>query len=87
LPNTDYYLLYYRYGTGDSFGQDTGRIEFVGLYQDQELADKCAEAMNKTGGGAVTIWNDQGKPYREYLNDDYFAGYESAHVQSVRLKG
>lgn len=37
-PTRPYYLLYAIYSTGDSFGHDDGRIEFVGLYEDLEVA-------------------------------------------------
>jgi len=68
-----------------SFGQDNGRIEFIGLYRD--LADKCAEAMDKARGqNSVTIWNDQGKKYIESINNDYFGGYEEARVETVQLR-
>ena len=46
VPNKTYYLLYYLYGSGSSFGTDSGQIEFVCLYQDKKLADKSCQALN-----------------------------------------
>jgi hypothetical protein len=37
-PTRPYFLVYGIYSTGDSFGHDEGRIEFVGLYEDLEVA-------------------------------------------------
>jgi hypothetical protein len=94
LPNQTYYLLYYLYETGDSFGSDSGRIEFVCLYNDQTLAEKSCASMNKFNRNdrnkqghvnPVTIWNDLGQPYQEHINDDYFGGFEVAGVISVQL--
>ena len=84
----DYYLLYYTYGTGDSFGSDSGKIEFVALYNDEELAQKSFKALDKAGSNGdnkVTIWNDLGQPYDEYVNQDYFGGFESAYLEPVHL--
>ena len=89
LPNKTYYLLYYLYDTGDSFGSDTGNIEFVGLYQDKKLAEKSCDALNKfsrSKNNKITIWNDLGQQYVEHVHDDYFGGFTSAHVASVELK-
>ena len=87
-PEKTYYLLYYLHDTGDSFGSDTGRIEFVELYRDEKLADKSCAALNKYKSGShnmVTIWNDAGKPYEEYVSDDYFGGFTGAEVVAVQL--
>lgn len=36
--DTDYYLLYVVYSTGDSFGHDSGNnVEYIGLYTEDEL--------------------------------------------------
>jgi hypothetical protein len=37
-PSREYYLLYAIYSTGDSFGTDAGQIEYVGLYEDKNVA-------------------------------------------------
>lgn len=91
LPNTPYYLLYYNYSTGDSFGRDEGKIEFVGLYRDPTLAHKCEAAMTtaaNSGNSEAVIWNDNGIEYTEYLPcvNDYFGSFDWADVQTVYLK-
>jgi hypothetical protein len=81
-----YYLLYYIYSTGDSFGSDSGRIHFIGLYRSKQLADKCAKLIDK-GGVNVTIYDDNGTPYKEHISarDDYFGGLTSVEVAEVSL--
>ena len=37
--DTEYYLLYVLYKTGDSFGYDTGRFEAINIYKDKNLAE------------------------------------------------
>lgn len=37
-PLEEYYLVYVLYSTGDSFGHDGGRIEFVGLFKNEKVA-------------------------------------------------
>lgn len=55
----EYYLLYVEYSTGDSFGRDDGRLEFIGLYDDVEIAKENARRIRESadksfeaGGGA-----------------------------------
>jgi hypothetical protein len=88
-PEKYYYLLYYTYATGDSFSNHSGRIEFVELYRDEKLADKSCKALNSADlkkSHMVPIWNDLGQKYEEYVNDDYFGGFEGAEVVAVKLQ-
>src|ERR1035441_933460 len=88
VPNKTYYLLYYLYGTGSSFGTDTGKIEFVCLYHDKLLAEKSCDALNNHYNrkkntnrpltNSITIWNELGQPYVESVTNDYFGGFEGA---------
>ena len=87
-PLTDYYLLYYLYGSGDSFSSHTGRIEFIALYNDKILAEKSYKALNIAGSkgeSKVTIWNDLGQKYEEYIIQDYFGGFEGSNLITVQL--
>lgn len=45
--NVQYYLLYAVYETGDSFGRDGGRTEWIGLYRDFHLAQAQAEKIEQ----------------------------------------
>jgi hypothetical protein len=64
-PNRPYYLVYAIYDTGDSFGRDEGRIEYIGLYSDLEVAHenerRCRECVE---GYSVTLVTDSGKEYK-----------------------
>lgn len=44
-PNTDYYLVYGIYSTGDSFSHHEGSIAYVQLYLTKEYAERCAKAL------------------------------------------
>lgn len=53
-PDTPYFLLCGIYSTGDSFGHDTGRIEFVDLYESEAFAEdmqKRLESHNAKNSG------------------------------------
>jgi hypothetical protein len=58
-PDKTYYLLSVIYDTGDSFGRDEGRIEFIELYIDLDLAKKNQAAIE-----------DHNKKYRDSYYDD-----------------
>ena len=58
-PGKTYYLLSVIYDTGDSFGRDEGRIEFIELYTDLELAKKNQAVIE-----------DHNKKYRKVYHYD-----------------
>ena len=59
--NTDYYLLYVIYSTGDSFGHDSGSgVEYIGLYTEDELSiaeenKRRIEEHNRTKKGKLKL--------------------------------
>lgn len=44
-PGEQYYLVYVNYDTGDSFGRDEGRVEWIDLFKSAELADDLAKKI------------------------------------------
>lgn len=46
-PTRPYYVVYAIYSTGDSFGHDEGRIEFVGLFEDLEVAHENVRRIER----------------------------------------
>ena len=42
-----YYLLYAIYSTGDSFSSREGEIEYVGLYQDEDVANENLKRIER----------------------------------------
>lgn len=71
-PKCEYYLLYAIYSTGDSFGHDEGRIEFVGLYENSYAAN---ENMRRIEAHYET--------YRQ-LNDRWY--HSSKQMSKTELK-
>ena len=63
LHGVDYYLLYGIYNTGDSFGHDDGRIEFVDLYEDRNVAEDNAKRLRKH--------NDDNR--NDFMKDGYYS--------------
>ena len=43
------------------------------------------DGNKKNKQNPVTIWNDSGQAYQEYISDDYFGGFEGAEVVAVQL--
>jgi hypothetical protein len=100
IHNTPYYLLYVLYQTGDSFGYDTGRIEFVDLYRKVEHATKNRDFIlehykkhkdNYSDGFGnkfnLILYRTPSKSYEIYVPwMGYFERLESVEFQTVFLK-
>ena len=87
-PETDYYLLYAIYSTGDSFGHDDGHcIEYFGLYEEKDLeiakADqKKLETFERTDSERLCKLSNQSV----YLPwNGYFESLDSVELEKVRL--
>ena len=64
VTKEDTWLLFAEYESGDSFGYDSGNIEFIGLYNDFELAVKQAKIITKNSNKhSVKLTANNGKPY------------------------
>lgn len=87
------YMVWCRYETGDSFGRDTGKAEWVSLHRDLEVAEKNAmrirehDRRNGTGSrssSTVKLLTDEGKEYDCYTPwVGFFERLEDIIVQSV----
>jgi len=100
IHNKPYYLLYVLYQTGDSFGYDTGNIEFAGLYKNYDLASKNRDLIeehnrkNKDDYGLgweskfqITLYHTNTKTYQIHVPwTGYFERLESVEIQAVFLK-
>jgi hypothetical protein len=45
IKGREYYLVYCEYTTGDSFGSDGGRIDFIQLYKTLDKAEACIKDL------------------------------------------
>ena len=71
IKGEKYYLLYAEYNTGDSFGYDDGVIEYIGLYEPKEQAQKQAEL--------IKIHNDK------YEKDHKWTKNESSYSLDIEM--
>lgn len=93
----DYFLLYYLWSTGDSFSYESGKIEFVDLYEtseEAELAKKKIEQHyetrntpgNKRTNGPIIKYSNGTKAELTVPYYGYFESLESVEVQTIRLE-
>jgi len=98
LPNKDYYLLYAVYGTGDSFGRSSGKLEYIYLYEDENIAKQAAKLIDadytkycKEKGdsfASVTIPVEDNKTLKlSCCWKGYFERLEELCVKPIRLIG
>jgi hypothetical protein len=89
----DYYLLYALYSTGDSFGQDGGRIEFVDLYRTPAKAQEAKKRLlaataayqSNRGCYSTEIKNELDQKYTFHMPWlGYFERLEDLRIEAVR---
>ena len=97
-PKETYFLLSVIYSTGDSFGRDDGRIEYIELYSDESLAKQNADEIEKhytnhkdsyhnRNKVELMITNQAGKKYAYYCSwIGYFDFLQEARVDAVTIK-
>lgn len=98
VPDKPYYLLYGIYSTGDSFGHDSGRIEFVDLYESEAFAkdmQKRLETHDQKNSGynvrnpqwSVKLKTESGKRYDFHVPWlGYFEALEYVEIKEVYLQ-
>jgi len=80
-----YFLLYGIYSTGDSFHHEEGRIEFVDLYEDGEVAWENYRRLEASNEYTVTLKHETGKEYGFYVPwRGYFESLTSLDVLGIR---
>ena len=65
------YVLYVRYGTGNSFGHVNGAWSILGIYEDHEQAEKIKDSINNNTYDGYRCW------------EGYFECFESCSVESM----
>lgn len=66
------YVLWIKYGTGDSFGHESGRGEIMWVFKNVKVAEAAAKA-----------WREQTEHYRE--NHEYSVVFEDDNGDEVKL--
>ena len=95
--NKEYYLLYVIYGTGDSFGRDDGQIEFVGFYENVNIAEENLKRIEehykkvkydrKYDNYDLILLNEENKEYKirpPWLG--YFENMDEIYIEGLRLE-
>lgn len=84
-PDQDYYLVYARYMTGDSFGSDE-RHEFVDLFTTIAAAQQCVRDLGHVVDYSTRYTRDDGTIIDTHIPwHGYFERLESIEVVTVRL--
>lgn len=88
-----YYLLYGLYSTGDSFNHDSGRLQYVDLYQTEEMAEankKILENHYNVKGSeddyTAKLLLDDGREYPFHVPwKGYFERLENLVIEPVKV--
>lgn len=82
----DVYLLSVIYSTGDSFGQDGGEIEYIGVYSDENLASEQAIVIEQNKCHSVDLVANNGKKYKQHCPwVGFFESVESVNVDLISM--
>lgn len=75
--NRSYFLLYVVYGTGDSFGSNSGQIWFVDLYENMEIAQANLRIIKNHGEDfSITLLSEyEGDKVTKYQTSAPWVGY------------
>ena len=81
-----YFLLYATYSTGDSFSNHGGRIEFVDLYEDENVAWENHRRLDRHGEGySAKLLHESGEEYMFSVPwVGYFESLENLEVLAVQ---
>ena len=97
-PEKSYYLLYVIYDTGDSFHREEGKICFINLYENKEIAEMCAKIIydnykdwqerdNIDDKYNVTIFSNSGEKNFTFFCPwkVYFESLSNVEITSIRV--
>lgn len=83
------YLVWAEYSTGDSFGNDSGKVEFIDIFLSEELADACAKSAEGPLGSHYEFQfvRQNGSTIQQYAPwYGYFENLEVVHVDSLTIQ-
>lgn len=85
-PEVVYYLVWANYNTGDSFGSDHNRVEFIDLFKTKELAEDCADIARAAGRYNYIFTRENGRSCTQSIPwNGYFESLNSIEVKEVEL--
>lgn len=81
-----YYLVWADYDTGDSFGRDCNRVEFIDLFKTEELAENCAAIARDVKGYTYIFKRENGRDCAQSVPwNGYFESLNAINVEAVEL--
>jgi hypothetical protein len=84
------YLVWAEYSDGDSFGNDSGKVEIVDIFSNEELANACARAVRVSEDGGnqdFSFARQNGQTIKQSCPwFDYFAHLDTVHVDSLVIQ-
>lgn len=81
-----YYLLYVLYGTGDTFGQDGGQIQFIGLFEQEKIAElNQTRIEDHKDDFSMQLFMEDGNRLIKYEISVSWVGYFE-HLESVNIE-
>ena len=85
-PEVVYYLVWANYNTGDSFGHDDNRVEFIDLFKTEKLAEECADIARASGGYNYIFTRENGRRCTQSIPwNGYFESLNDINVEAVTL--
>lgn len=93
-PYRYYYLVSVIYSTGDSFNHNKGEIDYIEMYEEEEMAIATKKAIevaykskDKEDRYGVDILNNSGVSYRISASwVGYFESLEEVRIDRIQLK-
>jgi hypothetical protein len=81
-----YFLLWATYGTGDSFGHDSGNIVFVDLFKTEVDAEECKHNLERASDYSITLKSASGKSYAFSVPwIGYFESLENVEIKKFKI--
>lgn len=86
VPGETYYLVWADYETGDSFGYDNNRVEFIDLFKSKELAEECASIARAVKGYTYIFKRENGQDCTQSVPwTGYFESLNAINVEPVSV--
>lgn len=79
------YLVVVQYSTGDSFGNESGLVEFVDTFRTLEKARACLKAVKNSNDTTLVYIMDNGAEYRSSYTSwsGYFDSLEDVYIKEL----
>jgi hypothetical protein len=84
VPGQNYWLLWADYDTGDSFGRDGNKVEFIDLFQSPDRAAAAAKELEDVRDFSAKYTREDGTKIKMYIPwVGYFESLNSLNITMV----